>query len=193
MTGYCQAAIGDPWHQPYHDTEYGFPVRDETALYERLMLEVNQAGLSWTTVLKKRAGFRREYSLWSADLVAAYGEEDRERLLADPGIIRNRLKVEAAITNAAAVLAMRDSHGEFAGWLDAHHPLPLAGWVQVFRRTFRFTGPEIVREFLVSTGYLPGAHETTCPVYAQVLALSPPWATGAGPEPIPGFREQTSG
>ena len=107
--------------------------------------------------------------------MARYGEEDRARLLADPGVIRNRLKVDAAIHNAGVVLELRESHGSFAGWLDAHHPLPLEEWVRLFRQRFRFTGGEICREFLVSTGYLPGAHDPACPVYPRVLETSPPW------------------
>src|SRR3954469_21337727 len=97
---YCDAAPGHPWHGPYHDTEYGFPSADERVLFERLILEINQAGLSWLTVLKKRAGFRAAYDDFDIDRVAAYGDADRQRLLSDPGIIRNRLKVDAAIENA---------------------------------------------------------------------------------------------
>ena len=174
---YCGAAPGHPFHGPYHDTEYGFPATDESVLFERLVLEINQAGLSWLTILKKRAGFRAAYDGFDVDAVAAYGEVDRARLLADAGIIRNRLKVDAAIANAAVVAGMRDSHGGFHGWLAAHHPLPKDEWVKLFKRTFRFTGGEITGEFLMSTGWLPGAHLEACPVHAEVLALRPPWST----------------
>jgi len=179
MSTYCDFAPGDPWHGPYHDTEYGFPVRDEHALFERLMLEVNQAGLSWLTVLKKREAFRAAFDGFDPDKVAAYGEDERARLLADAGIIRNRLKVDAAIANAGVILEMRESDGGFAGWLDEHHPLPKDDWVRLFKRTFRFTGGEIVGEFLMSTGYLPGAHVETCPVYTEIAVLAPPWMDGA--------------
>jgi DNA-3-methyladenine glycosylase I len=178
MSTYCDFAPGDPWHGPYHATEYGFPVRDEHALFERLMLEVNQAGLSWLTVLKKREAFRAAFDGFDPEKVAAYGEADRARLLADAGIIRNRLKVDAAIANAGVVLGMREADGGFAGWLDAHHPLPKEDWVRLFKRTFRFTGGEIVGEFLMSTGYLAGAHAETCPVYAEIAVLAPPWMDG---------------
>ena len=129
---YCAAAPGHPFHGPYHDTEYGFPVADESALFERLVLEINQAGLSWLTVLKKRDGFRAAYSGFDVDAVAAYGPADRDRLLADAGIIRNRLKVGAAIANAAVIAGFRDSHGGFDRWLHAHHPLDKADWVKLF-------------------------------------------------------------
>jgi DNA-3-methyladenine glycosylase I len=100
------------------------------------------------------------------------------RLLRDAGIIRNRLKIEAAIENARRVLALRDEHGSFAAWLDAHHPLSKDEWVKLFKKTFRFTGGEITGEFLLSTGYLPGAHERSCPVFARIARLGPPWMRG---------------
>ncbi|HKW54960.1 MAG TPA: DNA-3-methyladenine glycosylase I [Stellaceae bacterium] len=172
---YCAAAPGHPFHGPYHASEYGFPSRDDRVLFERLVLEINQAGLSWLTILRKREAFAKAFAGFDIDRVAAFGERDRARLLADEGIIRNRLKVDAAIDNARRVRVLRQSHGSFADWLDAHHPLPKDDWVKLFRDTFRFTGGEIVGEFLMSLGYLPGAHEKTCPVYREILALDPPW------------------
>lgn len=176
MSGYCDTAPGDPLHAPYHDGEYGFPARDEAVLFERLVLEINQAGLSWGLMLRKREGFRAAYDGFDVERVAGYGAPDVARLLGDPGIIRNRLKVAAAVHNAGVVLALRDSHGGFARWLDAHHPQDKAGWVKLFKKTFRFTGGEITGEFLMSLGYLPGAHRADCPVHARILALGPPWA-----------------
>jgi DNA-3-methyladenine glycosylase I len=111
------------------------------------------------------------------DKVAAYGVAERSRLLADAGIIRNRLKVNAAIENASRLLRLREGHGSFAGWIDAHHPLALDEWTRLFRKTFLFTGGEIVKEFLMSTGWLPGAHRAGCPVGERIVALSPPWLT----------------
>jgi DNA-3-methyladenine glycosylase I len=173
---YCLAAPDHPFHGPYHDTEYGVPHRDEAVLFERLVLEINQAGLSWLTILKKRAAFRAAYDAFEVDRVAAYGEAEVARLLGDAGIIRNRLKIEAAIENARRIRAIRGSHGAFAAWLDAHHPRSKEAWVSLFRKTFRFTGGEIVGEFLMSLGYLPGAHDESCPRHAAILALDPPWA-----------------
>ncbi len=183
MTHYCEVAPGHPFHGPYHDEEYGFPLAGDAELFERLVLEINQAGLSWLTVLKKRAAFRAAYAGFDIDAVAAFGEADRARLLADAGIIRNRLKVDAAIENARRLVAIREEYGGFAAWLDAHHPLLHADWVRLFRKTFRFTGGEIVGEFLMSTGYLPGAHKESCPVYARILALDPPWRRAAAAKP----------
>jgi len=167
---YCAAVRQgtDPWNTHYHDTEYGFPLATEDELFERLILEINQAGLSWLTILKKRDGFRRAYDNFQIAKVAAYGDADRARLLADAGIIRNRLKINAAIENARRMQAM----GSFRNFLDAHHPLDRAGWTKLFKKTFVFTGGEIVNEFLVSTGYLPGAHDPDCPVYQQINGLS---------------------
>jgi DNA-3-methyladenine glycosylase I len=175
MSGYCDAAPGHPVHGPYHDREYGFPVRREDRLFERLVLEINQAGLSWLTILNKRKNFRAAYDGFKVDRVAAYAARDRARLLADAGIIRNRLKVDAAIENACRIQELRAEHGSFARWLDHNHPLPKKEWVALFRKTFRFTGGEITGEFLMSTGYLNGAHRRSCPVYARIAERRPPW------------------
>ena len=172
---YCDAAPGHEWHGPYHDNEYGFPLQGDAELFERLVLEINQAGLSWLTILKKRQAFRQAYGGFDVDVVARYRAPDKARLLADAGIIRNRLKVDAAIANAGRILELRSSHGSFSGWLAAHHPRGKDEWVKLFKKTFRFTGGEIVNEFLMSTGYLPGAHVPTCPVYSRILERSPPW------------------
>ena len=175
MSTYCQFAPGQPFHGPYHDSEYGFPLGDDNLLFERLILEINQAGLSWLIILKKREGFRRAYHNFDLERVAAYDEEHRLRLLNDPGIIRNRLKIEAAIENARRIVEIQKEYGSFAGWLGRHHPLSKPEWIKLFKKTFRFTGGEIVGEFLMSIGYLPGAHAEDCPVYTKIALLNPPW------------------
>ena len=172
---YCRDAPGHEFHGPYHDGEYGFPARGDAVLFERLALEINQAGLSWLTVLQKRAAFARAFADYDIEEVARFGGRDIRRLLNDAGIIRNRLKIEAVIENARRLKAIRASHGSFARWLDTHHPRSKAAWVKLFKETFRFTGGEIVGEFLMSLGYLPGAHVASCPVYARVLRRLPPW------------------
>ena len=175
MSGYCQAPPGHEFHGPYHDREYGFPLHDDNELFERLVLEINQAGLSWLTILKKREAFKTAYRGFDIDKVARFNERDRARLLADAGIIRNRLKVDAAIDNAKKVKELQREYGSFKAWIDAHHPLTKDEWVKVFKKTFRFTGGEIVGEFLMSTGYLPGAHHENCPVYKKILKAKPAW------------------
>jgi DNA-3-methyladenine glycosylase I len=175
MTTYCEAALDDPLHRAYHDTQYGYPLRDDASLLERLALEINQAGLSWTTILRKQENFHRAFEGFDVDRVASYGPEDQARLLSDAGVIRNRLKVEAVIENARRIQELRLEHGSFVGWLDAHHPLTREEWTKLFKRTFRFTGGEIVNEFLMSTGYLPGAHHPGCPIYGEIARLNPPW------------------
>jgi DNA-3-methyladenine glycosylase I len=176
---YCDAAPGHPFHGPYHDREYGFPIRDDDRLFERLVLEINQAGLSWLTILKKRDAFRQAFDGFELARVARFDARRRERLMKNEGIIRNRLKIDAAIENAKRILALRKTHGSFAAWLDAHHPRDKAEWVRLFKKTFVFTGGEITGEFLMSTGYLPGAHVETCPVYARVATLRPRWMISA--------------
>jgi len=175
MSGYCDSAPSHPFHGPYHDTEYGFPTDDDRALFERLVLEINQAGLSWLTILKKRDGFQVAFEGFDPQRVAEYGEADRERLLSDASIIRNRLKVNAAIENAKTICELQASHGSFANWIADQHPLSKADWVKLFKKTFLFTGGEITGEFLMSTGYLPGAHRSECPVYKKIAVLNPPW------------------
>lgn len=162
-------------HKTYHDQYYGFPIHDDNELFCRLILEINQAGLSWETILKKEAGFRKAYSNFNIKKVAAYTEEDRERLMADPGIIRNRLKINAAIENAKTILQLQKEYGSFEKWLEFHHPKTIEEWVKLFKKTFRFTGGEIVNEFLMSTGYLPGAHTANCSVYKKVQQAKPMW------------------
>ena len=175
MSSYFDIAPGHPLHGPYHDHEYGVPEGEEARLFERLVLEINQAGLSWETILRKRAGFQRAYDGFDVDRVATYGDDDVARLLADAGIIRNRLKVLAAIHNARVIQQLRGSHGGFAQWIDANHPRDRAAWVKLFKQTFRFTGGEITGEFLMSLGYLPGAHRPDCPAYRRIAAMAPPW------------------
>ena len=175
---YCNSHPEDAFNKVYHDTQYGFPIDDDNLLFERLILEINQAGLSWITILKKADNFHIAYSRFEIDTIAAYAESDRTRLLNDSGIIRNRLKVNAAIVNAQRIQELRKEHGSFKGWLDGHHPQTLENWTRIFKRTFTFTGGEIVKEFLMSTGYLPGAHTPDCPIYETVLSMRPPWRPG---------------
>jgi len=181
MSAYCNIAPGHEWHGPYHDTEYGFPLTSDADLFERLMLEINQAGLSWLTILKKRENFRRAYDGFDPAVVARYGARQRRRLLADAGIIRNQLKVDAAVSNAAKIVSLRKDYGGFHGWLVEHHPRSRTEWVALFKRTFRFTGGEIVGEFLMSIGVLPGAHRESCPVYRKILRLKPLWKESEAP------------
>lgn len=177
---YC-AAIGSMkeeesrLHKEYHDRQYGFPIHDDNELFCRLILEINQAGLSWTTVLKKQENFRKAYHEFDIRKVAQYKDKDLQRLLNDAGIIRNRLKVQAAVENAKTIIRLQKEFGSFKKWLDLNHPMTREEWTKLFRKTFRFTGGEIVHEFLLSTGYLPGAHDENCPVYKKVIKHKPAW------------------
>ncbi|HLO27927.1 MAG TPA: DNA-3-methyladenine glycosylase I [Anaerolineales bacterium] len=172
---YCSSHPEDTFNKVYHDTEYGFPLEDDNLLFERFILEINQAGLSWITILKKAEYFRKAYDNFNIDRIAKYGEPEVARLLADAGIIRNRLKINAAIVNAQRVLELRKDYGSFKGWLDANQKLSKEDWIKLFKKTFVFTGGEIVNEFLVSTGYLAGAHDESCPAYKKVTLLRPAW------------------
>lgn len=178
LPGYCGWAATRPPEDPnrdYHDHEYGFPILDDRKLFRLLVLEINQAGLSWSTILRKRERFDLAFEGFDIDRVAGFGEADIERLMADAGIIRNRRKIEAAIENARRIAALRAGHGSFRAWLDARHPLPKDEWVRLFKRTFVFTGGEITGEFLMSSGYLPGAHAEGCPARERAIAAGAPW------------------
>jgi len=160
----------DPLDIAYHDEEWGVPEKDDLALFERLLLEGFQAGLSWSTILKKREGFRRAFDGFDPKRIAAYGDADIARLLADPGIVRNRLKVAAAVTNARAFLAAMDEPGGFSGLVWSFAPPPRAvrpatlaeipattpesdGMSkELKRRGFKFVGSTICYAFMQSAG-----------------------------------------
>ena len=175
---YCEAVAlmdRDNVHVQYHDHEYGYPILNDDELFARLVLEINQAGLSWTTILNKKDNFFKAFDNFKISTVAGYTEDKILQLLKDPGIIRNRLKIESVIDNAGRIIQIQKEYGSFKNWLDHHHPMSREGWVKLFKKTFRFTGGEIVNEFLLSTGYLEGAHIESCPVYTKVLKQKPAW------------------
>jgi DNA-3-methyladenine glycosylase I len=160
-------------HSEYHDNHYGFLIDNDNELFERLMFEINQAGLNWILILKKQHNFRKAFDNFNIEIVSVYGENDFVRLMNDPGIIRNKLKINAAIENAKIILQIRNEFGSFRKWLDmqSEKMVALNDWTKLFKKNFRFTGGEIVNEFLMSTGYLPGAHSPECPVYNRIKLL----------------------
>lgn len=160
----------DSFDRMYHDHRYGYRIEDDNELFGRLILEINQAGLSWSIILKKEEHFRRAYDQFQIEKIAAYTETDRLRLLNDAGIVRNRLKIEAAIHNARVVVSLKEEFDSFKEWLDQHSHLTKAEWIKLFKKTFRFTGGEIVSEFLMSTAYLEGAHDPFCAVHIKLSA-----------------------
>jgi DNA-3-methyladenine glycosylase I len=172
---YLNTITGDTLslHKEYHDNHYGFPIENDDELFERLMFEINQAGLNWLLILKKQHNFRRAFDNFEIETVANYDEKDFQRLMNDPGIIRNRLKINAAIENAKIILKIKKEKGSFRNWLDLYSEPTgsLENWTKLFKKTFKFTGGEIVNEFLISTGYLPGAHSRECPVYERIKQI----------------------
>jgi len=162
-------------HRIYHDNQYGFPIDSDNELFGRLLLEINQAGLSWNTILNKQENFRKAYSNFTIKTIANYDDKERTRLLNDAGIIRNRLKIDAAIYNAGVIINIQKEVGSFKTWLNGHHPKTRNEWVKLFRKTFKFTGGEITNEFLMSTGYLEGSHDKSCPIYKDILKKNPKW------------------
>lgn len=175
---YCEAVkyleVSDV-NRVYHDSAYGFPITDDNELFGRLLLEINQAGLSWSLILKKQDNFRQAFANFEVAKVTHFSDSDRQRLLTDAGIIRNRLKIDAAIFNAQRIVEMQAEFGSFKNWLDRHVHLDKESWVKLFKKTFKFTGGEITSEFLMSTGYLPGAHDADCPIYEEIISQNPAW------------------
>jgi len=179
----------DPLDVVYHDREWGVPVRDDRRLFEFLLLEGAQAGLSWSTILKKRAAYRRAFAGFDPARVARFGPRDVRRLLADAGIVRHRGKVEAAVANARAFLAVVDEHGSFAAYLwrfveghpvqgrrraardvPAETPHSRALSEDLRRRGFRFVGPTICYAFMQAVG-LVNDHTRDCFRYRAVARL----------------------
>ena len=178
FSSYCEAIKAGAFsekHAHYHDTEYGFPVTDDNELFGRLLLEINQAGLSWNTVLNKKESIRAAYANFDINTVASFTEDDILQLLENPGIIRMRKKIEAAIYNAQQLQILQKEYGSFKNWLDTQHPKNKEEWVKCFKQRFKFTGNEITKEFLMGTGYIKGAHITACPIYNKVLKHQPKW------------------
>lgn len=157
----CPWAEADAVLARYHDEEWGVPVTRDAAHFERLTLEVFQAGLSWRTILHKRPAFRKAFARFSPAKVAAFTKRDIERLLADPGIIRHRGKIEATIHNARQFLALSKAHRSFARYL-ATLPDDLAALRRIFRAEFAFMGPKIAESYFESVGKIPVRHHPRC-------------------------------
>ena len=179
---------GDELYAAYHDEEWGVPLRDDRALYELLTLEGAQAGLSWSTILKKREGYRRAFAGFDPAKVARFDERKVEELLQDPGIVRNRLKVESTVENARRVLEVQEEPGGFSellwgfvdgeplvgGWttlgeLPAETPVSKAMSKELKRRGFRFVGPTVCYAFMQAAG-LANDHVVGCFRYAELTS-----------------------
>ena len=186
----CPWAGTDPLYVAYHDEEWGVPSREDRHLFEMLILEGAQAGLAWITVLRKREGYRKAFAAFDPLKVARFSPRDVERLLADPGIVRNRLKVGSAIGNARAFLELQEEAGSFSAWLWDHvggvparnafrqmrevpTTTPLAERIsrELARRGFRFVGPTIVYAYLQAVGVV-NDHLVSCPRYGAVCRLA---------------------
>lgn len=163
-------------HKLYHDHSYGFPIQSNEDYFERLVLEINQAGLSWETILKKQENFKMAYDNYNIEKIASYQDKEIKELLENKGIIRNKLKVNAVIHNAKGFLEIIEEYGSFNKWLMLNNPKKLDDWVKLFKTKFKFVGGEIVREFLTSVGYLEPAHDKDCKIYTKILKLKPRWA-----------------
>ncbi|PKR80802.1 DNA-3-methyladenine glycosylase [Brumimicrobium salinarum] len=163
----------------YHDFYYGYPVESDDELFGRLILEINQAGLNWSLILNKEENFRKAFDNFSIASVAQFDEQKITELMNNKGIIRNRRKIEAVIFNAKKILIIQEKFGSFNNWLTQYVGFSLKEWTKLFKKNFKFTGEKIVEEFLMSTGYVKGAHDKNCPVYDEILKCNPQWKRNA--------------
>ncbi len=155
-------------HKNYHDNFYGFAINDDNELFGRFILEINQAGLNWETILKKEQNFRNAFDNFDIQKIAFYGENDINRLLNDSGIIRNKLKISAVIYNAKEIIKLQQEFGSFKNWLYNYSFDLKEDWVKLFKKHFKFVGKEIVNEFLMSIGILQGAHDENCEIFKEI-------------------------
>ncbi len=155
----------------YHDNHYGVRIEDDNELFGRLIMEINQAGLSWRTILIKEKGFRNAYNNFDIKKVAKYNEKDFLRLMSDIKIIRNKLKINAAIYNAQEIIKIQKEFGSFRKFLDFHAKENKNNknlWLKLFKKYFKFVGGEIVGEFLLSLDMLSGNHDKNCIVKKKI-------------------------
>ena len=202
---YCREHPEDPWNVPYHDSQYGFPLEDDNELFGRLLLEINQAGLSWLTILNKREAFRSAFAGFDAERVARFDERDVARLLADAGIVRHRGKIESTINNAKRALELRDEFGSLSAYAWIYEPTAssrprritlaalqalstspesVAMSKDLKKRGWSFVGPTTVYAFMQAMG-LVNDHLEGCHARAQAAAAERPAHdfTDSGSEP----------
>ena len=156
-------------HRIYHDTVYGQKCEDDQELFGRLILEINQAGLSWSTILKKSESIRSAYVNFNIQQIADFDNTKIKALMKDSGIIRHRGKIKAIIYNAQQVLKIQEQYHSFFEWIEEKGEITLDEWIKVFKKSFKFVGKEIVKEFLMGTGFIEGAHEPACPMYTKLI------------------------
>ena len=166
---YCNDLDENNIHRIYHDEVYGQKCRDDQELFGRLILEINQAGLSWSTILKKSESIRSAYANFNIEQIAAFDETKINTLMNDAGIIRHRGKIEAIIHNAQRILKIQEQYRSFFHWIEEKGEITLEEWIKVFKKSFKFVGKAIVKEFLMGAGFIEGAHESTCPMYKKLI------------------------
>lgn len=162
---YCRNQPKDSIHHWYHDEVYGKMSEDDNELFGRLVMEINQAGLSWNTVLQKYEGLKLAYSQFNLQKVSMYKEQDISELMGNKNIIRHELKIRSIVYNAQQILEIQKEFGTFKNWIMLQNQISIENWVKLFKKNFKFVGKEIVKEFLSSNGILKGAHDKECPEY----------------------------
>lgn len=176
MSSYCVRVLKikdkDDVEKIYHDHHYGARIEDDDELFGVFLMEINQAGLSWRMILLKEKGFRKAYHDFNVKKIAGYKEKDIARLLQDASIVRNKLKIGAAIYNAQAIMRIQKEYGSWRNWFDMNAKeckLNKDAWLKLFKKHFTFVGKEILNEFLMSINQIPGAHDNNCRAYRKTV------------------------
>ena len=155
-------------HRWYHDEVYGQMSKNDDELFGRLIMEINQAGLSWGIVLNKYPDLKKAYANFSIAKIAAFKDKDILALKNNPRVIRHELKIRSIVYNAQQILSIQKEFGTFENWISQNQQNSIENWTSIFKKNFKFVGKEIVSEFLMSNGMIPGAHNEDCPVYLKL-------------------------
>ncbi len=165
---FCRSQSEGSIHRWYHDEVYGRMSKTDDELFGRLIMEINQAGLSWEIVLNKYAEIEKAYADFSITKIAAFKDKDILALKSNPKVIRHELKIKSIVYNAQQILCIQKEFGTFGNWISKNQQNSIENWTGIFKKNFKFVGKEIVSEFLMSNGMIPGAHDNDCPVYQKL-------------------------
>ena len=165
---FCRKQDDQSIHRWYHDEVYGQMSKNDDELFGRLIMEINQAGLSWGIVLNKYPDLKKAYANFSIAKIAAFKDKDILALKNNPRVIRHELKIRSIIYNAQQILSIQKEFGTFENWISQNQQNSIENWTSIFKKKFKFVGKEIVSEFLMSNGMIPGAHNEDCPVYLKL-------------------------
>ena len=165
---YCRNQPENSMHRWYHDKVYGRMSKTDDELFGRLIMEINQAGLSWEIVLNKYSDIKKAYANFSIAKIATFKDKEIEAIKNNSKVIRHELKIRSIVFNAQQILSIQKEFGTFGNWISKNRQNSIENWTSIFKKNFKFVGKEIVSEFLMSNGMIAGAHDEDCPVYLKL-------------------------